>query len=135
MAATTHRSSAEIVRNAYEAFAEGDMEACAALMAPEVEWFEPEGSRYAGTYTGFEAILEHVFEPSMEDIVGMEVHPDQFIDCGETVVVLGNFEGMGPESGDHFSIPFAHVCACEDGQITEFRNYTDTAAWRDLYPR
>ncbi|EFW90350.1 hypothetical protein ZOD2009_19873 [Haladaptatus paucihalophilus DX253] len=127
--ASTHQSNVETVRTVYEGFNEGDLESVLATMAENVEWVEPVGFVFAGTYHGPDAVRENVFVPAMERFESFRVEPDRFIDGGDTVVAVGTFHAT-TEDGERIESPFAHVNELHDGHITRFVNYTDTALWR-----
>jgi hypothetical protein len=127
--ASTTQTNVETVQQVYESYNEGDIESVLALMADDVEWTEPEGSVFGGTYHRPTAVLENVFEPSMNEFEAFSVTSDEFIDAGETVVVRGTFHAT-TKSGQHIESPFAHVVSLQDGHITKFENYTDTALWQ-----
>lgn len=116
----------EILREGYEAFNERNMEAVMEVFDEDIEWHEPEGWRYGGTYHGPDEVGS-VFENAFSDIEDLELDTDRFIDGGETVVVLGTLRGTATESDETLAVPFAHVHDMEDGQTTRFQQYTDTA--------
>lgn len=130
MASATAKSNLAIVQEAYAAFNEGDVETVVGIMAPDIEWTEPEGSPYSGTYRGPDAVVENVFEPSLEEIEGFEVATERFIDGDDAIVVLGTARGTVSESGKSLDVPFAHVCDLADGRMTRFVQYTDTYRWK-----
>ncbi|WP_435158950.1 nuclear transport factor 2 family protein [Haladaptatus sp. DFWS20] len=130
MAKTSVKSNAQIVRENYAAFNQGDVEAVMATMADDIEWIEPEGTPYGGVYRTPEAVLENAFGPVMEDIEAFRIDTDRFIDGGDTIVVLGTFHGTSKESDKRLDVPFAHICDLEDGKISRFVNHTNTLLWQ-----
>ncbi len=113
----------------YDDFNEGEIDEVLAIMAEDIEWTEPEGSTYGGTYESPEAVLENVFEAVLDDYEEFHVECERVIDGDEMVVALGTFYAT-PEMGERIESPFAHVCELEDGRITRFADYTDTALWQ-----
>jgi ketosteroid isomerase-like protein len=124
--ATQKRDNTDILRDGYDAFNEQNFAAVMEIFDDDIEWIEPEGSRYSGTYHGPEAV-GGIFERLLADIDDFTVEPDRFLDAGETVVVLGHHRGTGAETGDELEVPFAHVWDMEDGRATRLQHYTDTA--------
>lgn len=120
----------EIVREMYAAFNEGDAATVLGHMDARVEWTEPDGSPYAGTFVGPDAVAENVFARLATELEGYEVLPERFVDGGDTVVVLGTNRGTARATGTPFDIPFAHVCEFEGGKLTRFVDYADTHVWR-----
>jgi len=116
-----------VVREWYDALANGDGDGIRGALAEDVEWNEAEGFPYGGTYHGPDAVMENVLGPLGTEWEGFEADPDRFLDCGERVVVLGTYRGTYGETGAAFEAPFAHVIAVEDGRFQRFDQYTDTA--------
>ena len=133
MATTAQRSNLEIVEAAYEGFNTGDIEKVIATFDEDVEWIEPAGARYAGSYHGPEAIAQEVFSGTATDYEGFQATPHRYVDGGDTVVVLGELSGTTRETGEEISVPFAHVCEIEDGKMVRFTDYHDTEAIRRAF--
>lgn len=119
----------EIARGGYDAFNRGEIEAVLGIMDPDIEWQEPEveGLPASGIHHGREAVAENVFGRVQEDWDEFQVLPEEFLDAGERVVVLGRFQGKGKASGGTLDAPFAHIWTLRDGKLVWFRNYMDTA--------
>jgi ketosteroid isomerase-like protein len=116
----------EAVRSLYEAFGRGDIQAVLALLSPDIEWTEAEGFPYGGTHTGPDAVLEGVFMRPGTEWEGFAAVPDEFIDGGDTGVVLGKYSGTYKATGKSFRANFAHVWKVRDGKAVRFVQYTDT---------
>jgi hypothetical protein len=52
--------------------------------------------------------------------------PDDFIDGGDIVVVLGKYSGTYKATGKSFQADFAHVWKIQNGKAMRFVQYTDT---------
>jgi len=118
------------VRRLYEAFAAGDVDTIIALMSPDIEWVEAENFPYADNnpYRGPEAVLTGVFGRLGTEWQDFGVHPEEYIDGGDTVVVLGRYSGTCVATGKSMTPQLAHVLRVSDGRITSFRQYVDTLA-------
>ena len=79
------------VQSVYDAFAKGDISRVLGFLSPDIEWTEAEGFPYGGTYVGPNAVLEGVFMRLGTEWEGFAAVPDEFIDGGDTVVVLGKY--------------------------------------------
>ncbi|MGE5635516.1 MAG: nuclear transport factor 2 family protein [Nocardioidaceae bacterium] len=55
--------------------------------------------------------------------------PEEFIDAGERVVVLGRYRGHGSDTGIPLDAPFAHIWTIHGGKAVRYRDYYDTANW------
>ena len=83
-----------IVRRSYEAFARGDMDAVLADMADDIEWQQAQGLPHGGTYRGLPAVRANIFDPLDRDWWSVfSAVPDEFLDAGDEVVVLGRYRG------------------------------------------
>lgn len=133
MASKQRKSNVSIVRDGYEWFNEGDIEAVLSIMDDDIEWIEPEGDRYGGTYHGPDAVMENVFAAVMEDFDELTVDAERFIDGGDTVVVMGTYRGTITESGEALEVPFVQVCELDGGKLTRFTSCTDTLLWHQAF--
>jgi len=114
------------VRGVYDAFAKGDIPAVLGFLSPDINWTEAEGFPYGGTYVGPNAVLEGVFMRLGTEWEGFAAVPDEFIDGGETVVVLGRYSGTYKATGKSFQANFAHVWKVWEGKAVRFVQYVDT---------
>lgn len=128
MAVKQQSSNVELVEKLYEAFNAQNTQGVLRRMADDVEWTEPEGSPFAGTYHGPDAVLVNVFRPVRKAYDPFVVEAERFVDAGDTVVCTGTFHAT-TKDGRKIESPFAHIWEVADGEITEMRNYTDTALW------
>ena len=119
-------SNLDGVRAVYDAFATGDIAGVLGFLSADIEWTEAEGFPYAGTYKGPNAVLEGVFMKLGGEWDGYAAVPDEFIDAGDTVVVLGTYSGKYKTTGKSFQAKFAHVWSLRSGKAVRFLQYTDT---------
>ena len=119
-------SNVDSVKQVYQAFAEGDIFTVLGFLNSEIDWTEAEGFPYAGTYHGPKAVLEGVFMRLGAEWNGFAAVPDEFIDGGDTVVVLGKYSGTYKATGKSFQANFAHVWKVQDGKAIRFVQYVDT---------
>ena len=119
-------SNINSIKQVYQAFAEGDVPTVLGALSPEIDWTEAEGFPYAGTYHGPRAVLEGVFMRLGSEWNGFAAIPDEFIDGGDTVVVLGKYSGAYKKTGKSFQANFAHVWKMQDGKAIRFIQYVDT---------
>ncbi len=122
-----------IVRGLYEAFGRGDVATVLGRMDQGIEWREAENFIYAdrNPYVGPQAILEGVFMRLGSDWEGFTVMPEEFLDAGERVVVMGTYGGLYKGTGRRVRAQFAHIWNVEDGRVVGFRQYTDTKQFAD----
>lgn len=120
-------SNLETIRETYDAFAQGDVEAVLATFADDITWVEAEGGPHGGTYHGPDEVVENVFGPLAEEWDVFRVEPERFIDGGDTIVSTGTYSGTYSATGRSFEAPFAHVWELEDGHVVRMQQYVDTA--------
>jgi len=123
-------SNRELVRSAYVAFNRGDIPAVLDRMDEDVRWQEMEGLPHGGINRGPEAVVENVFQTIQEEWEVWQANPDEFIESGDTIVVLGQYIARCRATETDVQSPFAHVWRLRQGRIQSFRQYTDTAVIR-----
>lgn len=119
-----------VVETVYAAFAQGDMEGFAALMAPGIVWNEAEGNPYAdmNPYIGPEAVMSGLMARFVSEWEDISVTPHEFVVEGDRVVVFGRYGETWKATGKVLDIPFVHSWTVQNGRLTAFQQYTDTAA-------
>jgi uncharacterized protein len=118
----------ETVRGIYEAFDRGDIPKVLGQMEHNIEWNEAENFIYAdrNPYLGPQAVLEGVFMRLGSEWDGFTVTPEEWLDAGNRVVVLGNYRGTHKATGKSVQAQFAHVWGVKQGRVVRFQQYTDT---------
>ena len=114
------------IKAVYDAFAKGDIPTVLEVLSADIEWTEAEGFPYSGTYHGPNSVLDNVFMRLATEWDAYAAAPAEFIDGGDTVVVLGTYSGTYKATGKGFRAGFAHVWRIKDGKAVSFVQYTDT---------
>lgn len=124
----------EIVRGLYESFGEGDVPSVLGKMHHGIEWNEAENFIYAdgNPYVGPQAVLEGVFMRLGTEWEGFSVTPEEWMDAGNRVVVLGTYAGTHRGSNKRVRAQFAHVWSLKEGRVARFQQYTDTKQFADV---
>jgi ketosteroid isomerase-like protein len=123
-------SNLDIVRRSYEAFARHDLEGVMADMHPEIVWHQAQGLPHGGTYRGRDEVKRNIFDPLDEEWWDeFAADPDEFLDAGENVIVVGRYRGAAKATGKQLDVPFVHIWTLEGGTAIRFRQYLDTAGW------
>jgi uncharacterized protein len=127
-------SNRELVQSLYDAFARGDAGTVLGALHPEVAWNGAESNPYAvgSPFRGPQRVGEEVFGPLLTDYENFAARPERLVAEGDTVVALGRYSGTHRASGQPLDAQFAHAWTVEDGKITHFQQYTDTAQWQRL---
>jgi ketosteroid isomerase-like protein len=123
-------SNLDIVRRSYEAFARHDLEGVMADMHPEIVWHQAQGLPHGGTYRGRDEVKRNIFDPLDEEWWDeFAADPDEFLDAGENVIVVGRYRGAAKATGKQLDVPFVHIWTLDGGTAIRFRQYLDTAGW------
>ena len=119
-----------LVKGIYHAFGTGDVPAVIAAMSPGIEWNEAENFPYSdgNPYRGPDAILGGVFARIGGEWDGFGVEPEQFIDAGDTVIMLGRYTGSFKATGHSMNPQVAHIWTVADGKVVRFQQLVDTLA-------
>ncbi len=129
------KDNVDRVRAVYDALNRGDPEPLQAMLEPDIEWIEPDGapgvgglSPGSGVFRGREEVLRGVFDLLAGRLWDdFHVVPDELIDGGEYVLVMGQLRATVPGSGRRAEAPFAHVWRLREGRCFWWRCYEDTA--------
>ena len=116
------------VQQFYQSQKAGDIQSLLNSLARDVEWELPEMENvpFAGKWQGREGVGQFFGKVSeVQDVV--EFEPEEYIAQGNKVVVLGRFSMRIKATGRDVSSTWAHVWTVEDGRITRFYEYVDTA--------
>ena len=121
-------SNVDLIRGIYDAFGAGDVPGVLGRMSPDIEWNEAESFPYAdgNPYRGPDAILGGVFARLGGEWDGFAAVPEEFLDAGDSVVVLGRYRGTCKATGEPVDAQMAHVWRVKDGKAAAFQQYTDT---------
>jgi ketosteroid isomerase-like protein len=121
-------SNVDTLRQGYEAFGRGDLDAVMELYTEDAQWENPNAQQLPnpGVVRGRDAIRQSFVDfAQLWDQV--DVSPDEFIEDGDTVVVLGHIDAKARETGRDVKLPFVHVFRFSDGKASEVQALTDTA--------
>ena len=59
------------------------------------------------------------------------ITPDEFIESGDTVVVLSHSDAKGKDTGKEVKLPWVHIWRFRGDQVSEVQALTDTALAAD----
>jgi ketosteroid isomerase-like protein len=123
----------EIIRRMYDSFERGDVPAMLGQMDQHIEWKEADNFIYAdgNPYVGPQAVLEGVLMRFGSEWESFAVIPEEWLDAGNHVVVLGTYTGTHKETGREVRAQFAHVWGVKGDRVVRFQQYTDTKQFAD----
>jgi ketosteroid isomerase-like protein len=121
-------ANTDTLKQGYEAYGRGDIDAAMENWNDDIQWENPNAQQlpYPGVTRGKDDVRKLLEEfPTYWERV--EVSPDEFIEDGDTVVVLGHVEATGKETGREVKYPFVHIWRFSDGTVNRMQNLFDTA--------
>ena len=119
----------DTLKEGYEAFASGDVQKATENFADDVRWEGSSSDRIPGngTYTGKDEIVQNAWAALPENFDDFRLTPDEFIEQGDTVVVLGHSEAKAKATGREVKAPFVHIWRFEGDKVKRAQVLTDTA--------
>jgi len=108
-------ANVDIVREGYEAWNRGDLEAMFAVIDPEVEWQLPDSGMNTGTYRGHEGVRE-LMESYLEAFERFTIELEQVFEAGDQVVAFVRAVARGRASGIDIETRPAHVWTIRGGK-------------------
>ena len=116
----------QVVRRFYDAAARGDMDACFAILADDVKWTNIGTTKFSGTYTGKQALLEQLLGPLFAQLkAGIFPTIENLI--AEADVVVAQTTGTAEtHDGISYNNSYCQVMRIREGKIVEVKEYFDT---------
>jgi uncharacterized protein len=118
----------QVLRDGYAAFARGDVPAVMAAFDESIVWNTPASLPFGGTYEGH-AGVGGFFAQLPSHWTDLSVEPEEFIDGGDTVVVIVRLRGTA--AGGTLDSQAVHLWRMRDGKAVSQTEYSDTAAARE----
>ena len=117
-----------LAQSLYDAFARGDVPTVVGAMDPNIEWIEPEapGYPFGGVHRGPQEVVDKVIALLQTYYQEIAFLPQEFVDDGDRVLILGESRGKAKASGTSFQVSFVQVVTFRDGKWTRFQHYTNT---------
>ena len=115
-----------VIKKLYQAFSEGDLDSILNIIHPDVEWVESEGIPYGGKFIGRDAVVKGVFAKIGAEWDDFQAHTEEFINAGDTIIVLGYDSGTYKATGKSMEAATASFWTLKDGKVIKFIQYIDT---------
>jgi ketosteroid isomerase-like protein len=128
------QENVQLIRGLYEALGKGDVATVLGKMHQDIEWREAENFIYAdrNPYIGPQAVLDGVFMRLGSEWDAFTVMPEEWLDAGNHVVVLGTYTGTHKATAKAVRAQFAHVWAVRGPRVLRFQQYTDTKQFAEV---
>lgn len=119
----------KLVRDAYAAFAAGDVPAVLAALDPNISWHVPGANRASGVFKGHDQVVQHF--TTLFEVTGgtftVEVQRVLADDKGAAAVAAVT----GSRDGKDYSYRHAHLWTINDGKVTRFEEFIDEGSEQD----
>jgi uncharacterized protein len=123
---TIHMSNVDVIKGLYHAFGAKDYDAFSRMCDPELEWIQNPGFPNGTRHEGAEAVIEKVFKSFNKTWEDWRFVIEEYLDTGNTVVVIGYYEGVHRVTHKSFRSSATHVYDLKGGKLRRFRQFTDT---------
>jgi ketosteroid isomerase-like protein len=123
----SEQANVQLIQAAYAAFKRGDIQTILDSLSEGVKWVAADVAPVAGTYHGRNEVAGF-FRKVNETAEYLSFEPREFVAQGDRVVVLGSYRAKVKATGRFYDCDWAMAFLVEHGKVTEFREYTDTAA-------
>lgn len=125
----------KVVQEAYAAFSRGDVQGILDRLDDSIVWKGVYGAGphvpTSGERRG-KAQVGEFFKQVAQNVNFSRFEPKEFIATGDKVVALGHYTATTP-IGKKFDSDFAMVFTLRNGKVTEFQEFTDSAAVNAAY--
>lgn len=116
----------EVIQELYRAFREQDYDAFRSITTDDLEWIQNEGFPGGATHKGASEVIEGVFKANDNNWENFAYNIEQFLDAGNSVIVIGRYAGYNRISNKPMSAAAAHVYDLRNGKVCRFRMFADT---------
>ncbi|MDB5962796.1 MAG: hypothetical protein JWP59_4090 [Massilia sp.] len=119
------QQNTDLVKDAYAAYARGDLESVLSCMTPQVEWELPAvpGLSFTGKRTGCDQVAE--FSTGRRKAGDARIHPEAVHRPRQQGGRPGTQCVDGQDTGLDFESDWVHVFTVEDDRIAAFRDFMD----------
>jgi ketosteroid isomerase-like protein len=125
----------KVVQDAYAAFGRGDVQGILDRLDDGIVWKGVYGAGphvpTSGERRG-KAQVGEFFKQVAQNVNFSRFQPNEFVATGDKVVALGHYTATTP-LGKTFDSDFAMVFTVRNGKVTEFQEFTDSAAVNAAY--
>jgi ketosteroid isomerase-like protein len=113
-------ANVDLVRHIYEALLRNDLDTALESMHEAIEYVNPAYAVEPGRRHGHEGIRQNV-ENMRDSFEYWRFEPEQFIDAGDQVVVVGTFRARGRDSGLEIERRQSRLWTIRDGMVVRYQ--------------
>jgi uncharacterized protein len=121
------RSNLQIIQQAFNDFAKGNIPAIIDTLAEDVRWgsFKIPGAAMSGNFFGKEGVQEF-FKHLDEQIRFSVFEPREFIVQGDSIIVLGHQAGIVKSTGKSFDHDWCFSFKMKESKVQSYFAFTDS---------
>ena len=128
----TPETNIQIAKKAYADFQRGDIASILAALDDNIEWTTPAIPELPGSgKVKGKSGVAGFFKTVGEAWEFQAFEPKEFIASGDQLVVRGSYTPRSRQTGHIVSVEWAMAWRFKDGKVTQFQEYTDSAALRN----
>lgn len=119
-------NNVQLIQDVYAAFSRGDVPYILARIDNDVHWRTPQSRGLPVRVDGHgRALVAKWFADlaALDEVLAFQ--PEEFIDAGEHVVVLGKYAARARRTGKSYDMSWAHVFTVREGKITRWVGIVD----------
>ncbi len=116
-------SNVDIVKEAYNQFANGNLTAVVSNLAPDVQWIKAEKNVTIQGRTR----VKNVFKKLEKNYKIFEVVPEKFVEVGDHVIVFSRYKAVYKESNVHIDRPVAQIIKLKNEQVISVKEHISSA--------
>jgi ketosteroid isomerase-like protein len=112
----------QIMRDGYERFNRGDVDAVLELLDPRIEWWPASDELVVEPYRGHEG-YRRLYREAREGVPDLQVEIEEVTVVADRAVACIRFFGRGRESRAPVEVRETHVARMRGGKLVEVREY------------
>ena len=116
----------EVIQELYRVFRKQDYNAFRRITTDDLEWIQNEGFPGGATRKGASEVIEGVFKANDNNWESFAFNIEEFLDAGNSVIVIGRYAGYNRTSGKPMSAAATHIYDLRDRKVSRFRMFADT---------
>ncbi|MDJ0751416.1 MAG: nuclear transport factor 2 family protein [Woeseiaceae bacterium] len=125
----------QLVLDFYAAGARGDMDACFAMLADDIQWTNIGSTKLSGTFVGKQALVEQLLGPLFGQLkAGISSEIERLTAEGD-IVVAQTSGTAETHDGTPYNNTYCQIIRIADGKFAEVTEYMDTALVDSVFGR
>lgn len=120
----------EILKSTYEGTVEEKLNSLQNHLDPNVVWKEAEGFPYAGTYIGFNEVI-NLFNHLGNDWINYKIELEDFVVDEDKIVAYGTYSGIYKKTNKAFEARVAHLFKFKNSKIISYEQFVDSQLVND----